>query len=154
MSAQWTEERENKLRVLWLQGLSASQIAKQLGGVTRNAVIGKRIRMCLPDRANPNQGSNTQRKKRVAQPKPAPIAKPKYTEPSWKPAPPSRRPPLMSERPNAIRFIERASDQCAMFIDGEDGALGFVCGEPSKINQWCLECARLCYQPSEKKAAA
>ncbi|HRK63637.1 MAG TPA: GcrA family cell cycle regulator, partial [Terricaulis sp.] len=37
----WTEERVATLRKLWAEGLSASQIAKQLGGVTRNAVIGK-----------------------------------------------------------------------------------------------------------------
>ena len=37
----WTDERVSTLKKLWLEGLSASQIAKQLGGVTRNAVIGK-----------------------------------------------------------------------------------------------------------------
>jgi GcrA cell cycle regulator len=37
----WTDERVTTLKKLWLDGLSASQIAKQLGGVTRNAVIGK-----------------------------------------------------------------------------------------------------------------
>ncbi len=35
----WSEPRITTLRTLWLDGLSASQIAKQLGGVTRNAVI-------------------------------------------------------------------------------------------------------------------
>src|SRR5690606_1604429 len=37
----WTDERVESLKKLWQDGLSASQIAKQLGGVTRNAVIGK-----------------------------------------------------------------------------------------------------------------
>ena len=37
----WTDERVEQLKKLWSEGLSASQIAKQLGGVTRNAVIGK-----------------------------------------------------------------------------------------------------------------
>ncbi|MDO8902062.1 MAG: GcrA family cell cycle regulator, partial [Phenylobacterium sp.] len=37
----WTDERVETLKKLWQDGLSASQIAKQLGGVTRNAVIGK-----------------------------------------------------------------------------------------------------------------
>jgi GcrA cell cycle regulator len=36
----WSEPRITTLRTLWLDGLSASQIAKQLGGVTRNAVMG------------------------------------------------------------------------------------------------------------------
>ena len=37
----WTDERVELLKKLWADGLSASQIAAELGGVTRNAVIGK-----------------------------------------------------------------------------------------------------------------
>jgi GcrA cell cycle regulator len=37
----WTDERVELLKKLWADGLSASQIAARLGGVTRNAVIGK-----------------------------------------------------------------------------------------------------------------
>ena len=44
----WSEPRITTLRTLWLDGLSASQIAKQLGGVTRNAVIGKVHRGSAP----------------------------------------------------------------------------------------------------------
>ena len=46
----WTDERVELLKRLWLDGLSASQIAKQLGGVTRNAVIGKVHRLGLVPR--------------------------------------------------------------------------------------------------------
>ena len=49
----WTDERVSTLKKLWLDGLSASQIAKQLGGVTRNAVIGKVHRLGLSGRAAP-----------------------------------------------------------------------------------------------------
>ena len=49
----WTDERVELLKKLWLDGLSASQIAKQLGGVTRNAVIGKVHRLGLSGRAAP-----------------------------------------------------------------------------------------------------
>ena len=51
----WTDERVEVLKRLWLEGLSASQIAKQLGGVTRNAVIGKVHRLGLSGRAAPSQ---------------------------------------------------------------------------------------------------
>src|SRR5690242_19504857 len=51
----WTDERVESLKRLWLDGLSASQIAKQLGGVTRNAVIGKVHRLGLSGRATPSQ---------------------------------------------------------------------------------------------------
>lgn len=47
----WTQEREDLLRKLWLQGLSASQIAYVMSGITRNAVIGKAHRMGLPKRS-------------------------------------------------------------------------------------------------------
>src|ERR1700712_4517764 len=50
----WTEERVELLKKLWLEGLSASQIAGILGeGVTRNAVIGKVHRLKLSGRAKP-----------------------------------------------------------------------------------------------------
>ena len=47
----WTDERVELLKKLWTDGLSASQIAGQLGGVTRNAVIGKVHRLSLSGRA-------------------------------------------------------------------------------------------------------
>jgi GcrA cell cycle regulator len=48
----WTEERVERLKKLWSDGLSASQIAAELGGgVTRNAVIGKVHRLGLRGRA-------------------------------------------------------------------------------------------------------
>jgi GcrA cell cycle regulator len=49
----WTDERVELLKKLWIDGLSASQIAAQLGGVTRNAVIGKVHRLNLSGRAKP-----------------------------------------------------------------------------------------------------
>ncbi|MCK0196026.1 GcrA cell cycle regulator [Ancylobacter sp. 6x-1] len=47
----WTDERVELLKRLWAEGLSASQIAAELGGVTRNAVIGKVHRLGLSGRA-------------------------------------------------------------------------------------------------------
>jgi GcrA cell cycle regulator len=47
----WTDERVELLKKLWTDGLSASQIAGELGGVTRNAVIGKVHRLGLSGRA-------------------------------------------------------------------------------------------------------
>lgn len=46
----WTEERVELLKKLWNEGLSASQVAAQLGGVSRNAVIGKVHRLKLSGR--------------------------------------------------------------------------------------------------------
>lgn len=49
----WTNERVEELKNLWSEGLSASQIAKRLGDVTRNAVIGKVHRLGLEARLKP-----------------------------------------------------------------------------------------------------
>jgi GcrA cell cycle regulator len=58
----WTDERVELLKKLWLDGLSASQIAKQLGGVTRNAVIGKVHRLGLSGRGQPTSSIKRQRR--------------------------------------------------------------------------------------------
>ncbi|HZP18915.1 MAG TPA: GcrA family cell cycle regulator [Bauldia sp.] len=62
----WTEERVELLKKYWAEGLSASQIAAQLGGVTRNAVIGKVHRLGLSGRAKPASSGPRPRKSRVA----------------------------------------------------------------------------------------
>jgi GcrA cell cycle regulator len=54
----WTEERVELLKKLWAEGLSASQIAGRLGGVTRNAVIGKVHRLGLSGRATSSRSSS------------------------------------------------------------------------------------------------
>ncbi|MEC8197651.1 MAG: GcrA family cell cycle regulator, partial [Pseudomonadota bacterium] len=48
----WTDERVELLKKMWGEGQSASQIAKELGGVTRNAVIGKVHRLGLSNRSS------------------------------------------------------------------------------------------------------
>lgn len=49
----WTDERIDKLRTMWEGGATASQIAEELGGVSRNAVIGKAHRLGLKARPSP-----------------------------------------------------------------------------------------------------
>jgi GcrA cell cycle regulator len=51
----WTDERVEMLKTMWAEGKSASQIAKELGGVTRNAVIGKVHRLGLSNRVGADQ---------------------------------------------------------------------------------------------------
>ena len=54
----WNSEREEKLRQLWKQGHSGSEIAKILGNTTRNAVIGKAHRLKLPARSISKRSTN------------------------------------------------------------------------------------------------
>ncbi len=61
----WTDERVELLKKLWSDGLSASQIAGELGGITRNAVIGKVHRLGLSGRAkSPSSSAPRVRKPR------------------------------------------------------------------------------------------
>lgn len=61
----WTDERVDVLKKLWADGLSASQIAAQLGGVSRNAVIGKVHRMKLSSRGRAAPAAAAPKKKAV-----------------------------------------------------------------------------------------
>ena len=62
----WTDERVESLKKLWGEGLSASQIAAELGGITRNAVIGKVHRLGLSGRAkSPTSAAPRPRKARA-----------------------------------------------------------------------------------------
>ena len=80
----WNDERVELLKKLWSDGLSASQIAGRLGGVTRNAVIGKAHRLGLKSRPSPVKANE-------GEAKPAP-------KPKAKPAPSA--PPLPETKPN------------------------------------------------------
>jgi GcrA cell cycle regulator len=63
----WTDDRVELLKRLWAEGLSASQIAGELGGITRNAVIGKVHRLGLSGRAkSPSSSVPRPRKPRAA----------------------------------------------------------------------------------------
>ena len=62
----WTEEKVNKLKELWGKGKTASQIAEIIGGISRNAVIGKAHRLNLSSKIRAksyNGGSNHTLKK-------------------------------------------------------------------------------------------
>ncbi len=71
----WTDERVEQLRKLWSEGLSASQIAGRLGGVTRNAVIGKVHRLGLSGRATTSRMKTHRPRARAAVPAKRPVSK-------------------------------------------------------------------------------
>jgi GcrA cell cycle regulator len=62
----WNDERVEQLKKLWSEGLSASQIASRLGGVTRNAVIGKVHRLGLSGRATTSRMKSHRPRPRAA----------------------------------------------------------------------------------------
>ena len=66
MQMSWTDDRVEVLKKLWVEGQSASQIAKELGGVTRNAVIGKVHRLGLSNRATSSSSSKSDTKSKTS----------------------------------------------------------------------------------------
>ena len=113
----WTDERIERLKKMWAQGATASQIADELGGVSRNAVIGKAHRLGLEQRPSPVKPGEEKEAKKTAHapasvaPKASPKAEPHSAAvapaspaPAAKPAPapaaaqPSRSAPEMIYR--------------------------------------------------------
>jgi len=73
----WTDERIERLKSLWTKGMTASHIADELGGVSRNAVIGKAHRLGLqarPSPVKPNEPEPKPKAKAKEKPQPAPAA--------------------------------------------------------------------------------
>jgi|SRR5688572_19328722 len=70
----WTEERIERLKNMWAKGATASQIADELGGVSRNAVIGKAHRLGLEQRPSPVKAVEEKDKGKAAKPARAPAA--------------------------------------------------------------------------------
>jgi len=100
----WTDDRVELLKKMWGEGQSASQIAKELGGVTRNAVIGKVHRLGLSNRAGTTSPAKpTAAKPKVAAAKPkvepaAPKAKAKPAAATAEPSAPAPKPNLPARR--------------------------------------------------------
>ncbi|MDG3042074.1 GcrA family cell cycle regulator [Roseicyclus marinus] len=83
----WTDERVELLKKMWTEGQSASQIAKELGGVTRNAVIGKVHRLGLSNRAGGGtQAASPGKPEAAPEPEVAAAPKPRKPEPRAVPA--------------------------------------------------------------------
>jgi len=102
----WTDERIDRLKAMWAEGSTASQIAEELGGVSRNAVIGKAHRLGLESRPSPVRAGEEKEKKAPAKAAAPAVAAPaKAAAPKPAPAPkaaapaPSPEPRLVPARP-------------------------------------------------------
>lgn len=95
----WTEERIERLKSMWAKGATASQIADELGGVSRNAVIGKAHRLGLEARPSPVKPGEEKEKKPSA--KAGAAAAPQAKAPA--PEEPQSRPAAAAARPSPDR---------------------------------------------------
>ncbi len=102
----WTDERIESLRNMWEKGLTASQIADELGGVSRNAVIGKAHRLGLKSRPSPVKATE-----KVAKPAKAPAApKPAAPAPAPRAAAPVQPRPVQAAPKAEPRPVADTSD--------------------------------------------
>ncbi len=154
MSA-WTDERVEVLRRLWLDGLSASQVAKALGGVTRNAVIGKVHRLGLSGR-----GASTAPQLGARRPPPAPRA----TLPRRRvvceapPPPPSPSATLLvlgfEEELGAVPSVEALGRCMCKWPLGDPRSATFsFCGKETDGGSYCLSHSAASTRPGAAQAA-
>lgn len=160
----WTDERVETLKRLWLDGLSAGQIAKQLGGVTRNAVIGKVHRLGLAGRAAPSQPARTAYKpprpvsdnvrKAVAEhqtrSRPTLTAVPATATGADAITGAMPRPlPVRYEEPGSATVLTLGAHMCKWPI-GDPSSDGFTfCGRSNGGNgPYCVSHAAIAYQPA------
>jgi GcrA cell cycle regulator len=152
------------LRKLWAEGHSASQIAKQLGGVTRNAVIGKVHRLGLSGRATPSRP--VKRPPRLARPKPgyateraitaSPVDQPQTTQapvPAPQPRPASLSPlsPVLTPDGAPATILTLRDSMCKWPIgDPADPKFAF-CGRKADCGPYCTEHAAVAFQPARKR---
>ena len=134
---EWTDERIEVLKSMSAQGLSAGQIAEKLGGVSRNAVIGKLHRLQRGERSRPSRPARPH--KALAR-VPAPVRPAESREEVFRPmvAPPT--PPPMDREPGdpvGVSFLALQEHMCRWPIgDPSSTSFGF-CGDRIGHGSYC-----------------
>lgn len=143
--AGWTEARVANLRKLWADGLSASQIAMRLGGVSRNAVIGKVHREQLPGRKTRIQDKPKRRKPRIA----LTFVRPERRPPPHPPLPYTVA-PIEAPPPLLTPLLDLQPQQCRWPV-GDPGEVSFAfCGRQAD-GSYCGAHARAAFQPPARR---
>lgn len=157
IAAGWTDERVELLKKMWAAGLSASQVAKTLGGITRNSVIGKVHRMKLPGRAKPSKPVVAARAARIARaPRPPRVERPKLViagngavlQVAKAPAPrvsTLEAQPLPGVDPKP--WLERAFGECAFVVGGDGADALSCCAKVKSGTPYCAPHNKIMYAP-------
>jgi GcrA cell cycle regulator len=162
----WTDQRVELLKKLWAEGLSASQIAAEIGNVTRNAVIGKVHRLGLsgraktPPKANAVSPAQARPRKPGRTPSaPAPIAP--ETPTNVVVAPIVQRQPMIEARADPTAHDELAipMSERVTIMDLRESMCRWPMGDPTRADfrfcgarctpgiPYCTHHARIAYQP-------
>lgn len=157
----WTDERVDLLRKLWLDGLSASQIAAELShGITRNAVIGKVHRLGLSGRVKAPAAATPRQRTRAATPRPA----------SPRPAAPQTRGnlavdfrPMEAPEPLPVEDVVIPMSDMVGIMDLRETMCRWPVGDPTTPEfrfcgsksppggPYCNHHARIAYQPAQER---
>ena len=147
----WDDERVELLKRFWAEGLSASQIASKMGGVTRNAVIGKVHRLGLSGRAAPAKpqrgcGLDHAEEDFVARRR-EPAMKPIIPEPEF-------TAPVVLESGDRTTVSTLTNHMCKWPV-GDPAREDFhFCGQPTATGKsYCAYHARLAFQPAQPRRA-
>lgn len=146
----WSENEDQRALQLWCDGHSAAQIARTLGGRTRNAVIGRLNRIGAAKRVSPDQDGHVAmmaraaaRRRRVLRVKQAPIV--------FAPPPVAETvaaPPLPLVQTSVAQFTRFT---CRYpYGDPQEADFTF-CGRTCASGPYCADHTRLCYQPVAKR---
>ena len=145
----WTDERVELLKTLWQGGLSASQVAKQLGGVTRNAVIGKVHRLGLSGRATPSAPCRLI--PRAARPARIPRARPPRRAVHAVAPRPAHR--LVEEAPGTATALSLGAHMCKWPIGDPRQESFTFCGDRAEDGPYCFRHIQVAFRPGAGKGS-
>ncbi len=166
----WTDDRVELLKKLWIDGLSASQIANQMGGVTRNAVIGKVHRLGLSGRATSTRGRAANKTGKTAASKQrSQRREPKMPNVSgntaFKTAPETKAIPIREEKIVPLTLVKAKLGNNISIFDLTEYTCRWPEGDPSTDNfhfcgernndtgPYCKTHAAVAYQPAVRRRA-
>jgi len=157
---EWSSERIEQLRSLWHDGLSASQIATHLGGITRNAVIGKAHRLGLTGRPSPIKNRSVS----VARPRPPRRPRVEHVAAPRAVAAPPVAPQRHVEAVHIHKHIEVEDGPGATILTLTDRICKWPIGDPRHPDfhfcgkasaeglPYCTDHARRAYQPPARRS--
>ena len=141
----WTEEKVAKLKELWGKGSTASQIAEIIGGISRNAVIGKAHRLNLSSKIKTRTATSNQNFENSIQEKN--IKNKRFRRSKFK--------SLIIEKdfePENPKQLEELENHCRWPIGHPDEADFYFCGRsPMKDFSYCRLHLLFAFQPKGKK---
>ena len=149
----WTEERVARLTKLWADGLSASQVAAELGGVTRNAVIGKVHRLGMSGRVKQSSkaSSNAKRPARKGGYIRVNRASLKSTRANGASAAAAQTPAredVVAPKPKRLKLIQLTESTCKWPLGDPQEEDFCFCGHSIKTDTpYCEYHCNLAYQP-------